>query len=169
MAGADRALEAYAAVGLPVSERKVDRRATAGLGMELRDVGDAPHAGAPRAKWQRLIGALLAVALWSAVPSRLLETLAGHATWAFMFGRSGLSAFGSVFELIQQGAARGPLRPIPMPATVAWELITVAVLLIFADVALHAPISSTVLATDSSPYGFGNRGLCCYAELGARG
>ncbi len=145
------AIAAYREVGLPVAERKVQRDAEAALGMEApfgRSV-----AAAPRSKRQRVSHALLAVAEWPAVAPRLLEVLVGHATWAFLFRRAGLAAFGSIFALIHQCA--DPLVPVFLSGAVRWELITAAALLPLAEICLSAPTSREVLASDASLWGFG--------------
>ena len=112
--------------------------------------------GAPRTKRQRLMHALLAVAQWNAAPSRLVESLLGHATYAFMFRRQGLAAFGAVFGHIQAGEDAGqPLAARPLSLRCRWELITGAVLLPFASVQFAAPVAPVVLASDASPWGCG--------------
>ena len=150
----DVALAAYAEAGLPVAEHKVERDARKALGMEL-----APSrcsVGAPAVKRARVTGALLAVAQWSAAPSRLLENLLGHCTFAFLFRRSGLAAFGAVFGHIRVGEDAGrPLEARALSARCRWELITAAALLAFATVDLAAPVAQTVLASDASPWGYG--------------
>ena len=146
------ALVAYEAAGLPVAAHKVERHATKAIGMELR----GGSGGAPRAKRQRLMHALLAVAQWNAAPSRLVESLLGHATYAFMFRRQGLAAFGAVFSHIQAGEDSGrPLAARPLSLRCRWELITGAALLPFASVHFAAPIAPVVLASDASPWGCG--------------
>ena len=155
----DVALAAYAAAGLPVAEHKVERDAHKALGMEL-----APNrttVGAPAAKRARVTGALLAVAQWSAAPSRLMENILGHCTFAFLFRRVGLAAFGAVFGHVRAGEDAGlPLQPRVLSARCRWELITAAALLAFACVDLAAPVSTSVLASDASPWGYG----ICRAE-----
>ncbi len=142
---------------MPVAQKKVERDADVALGMQL-DAG-AAFAGAKTEKRQRLTGALLAVSQWRAAPSRLLESLVGHATFAFMFRRAGLAAFGAVFEHIRAGEDAGqPLAARSLSARCRWELITAAVLLAFARVDLHAPPAPQVLASDASPWGFA---VCC--------
>ena len=132
------ALVAYEAAGLPVAAHKVERHATKAIGMELR----GGSGGAPRAKRQRLMHALLAVAQWNAAPSRLVESLLGHATYAFMFRRQGLAAFGAVFSHIQAGEDSGrPLAARPLSLRYRWELITGAALLPFASVQFAAPVA----------------------------
>ena len=149
----DLALRAYEAAGLPVSERKVERVASTALGMEIDPA--ARFAGAKVAKRQRVARALLAVAQWRAAPSRLMESLVGHATFAFMFQRVGLAAFGAVFAHIRAGEDAGkPLAPRALAPRCRWELITAALILAFAKVDLGAPTASLVLASDASPWGF---------------
>ena len=149
----DLALRAYEAAGLPVSERKVERVASTALGMEIDSA--ARFAGAKVAKRQRVARALLAVAQWRAAPSRLMESLVGHATFAFMFQRVGLAAFGAVFAHIRAGEDAGkPLAPRALAPRCRWELITAALILAFAKVDLGAPTASLVLASDASPWGF---------------
>merc|ERR1711904_449275 len=89
--------------------------------------------GAPAAKRARVTGALLAVAQWPAAPSRLLENLLGHCTFAFLFRRAGLAAFGAVFGHVRVGEDAGrPLEPRALSARSRWELITAAALVAFA-------------------------------------
>ena len=155
----DVALAAYADAGLPVAAHKVERDARKALGMEL--AASRHSVGAPAAKRARVTGALLAVAQWPAAPSRLLENLLGHCTFAFLFRRAGLAAFGAVFGHVRVGEDAGrPLEPRALSARSRWELITAAALVAFATVDLAAPIASTVLASDASPWGYG----VCRAE-----
>ena len=149
-----QALRGYEEAGLPVAKHKVERGTSVALGMEIDSARGL--AGAPVAKRQRLISAFLAVAGWSAAPARLLECLIGHATYAFMFRRPGLAAFGALFDHIRAGEDAGcPLVARPLSARCKWELVTGAILLAFAAVDLGAPVSSAVLASDASPWGFG--------------
>ena len=48
-----------------------------------------------------------------------------------------------------------PLEPRALSARCRWELITAAALLAFATVDLAAPVATTVLASDASPWGYG--------------
>ena len=122
---------------MPV-EKNVERDADVALGMQL-DVG-VDCAGAKAEKRQRLTCALLAVAQWRAVPSRLLESVVGHATFAFMFQRVGLAAFCAMFAHIRAGEDAGqPLAPRALSPRCRWELITAALILAFAKVDLGAP------------------------------
>ena len=156
------ALDAYAAAGLPVAAHKVEQDAHKALGMELAT--SRCTVGAPAAKRARVTGALLAVAQWSAAPSRLLESIVGHCTFAFLFRRTALAAFGAVFGHISAGENAGrPLEPRALSARCRWELITAAALLAFATVDLAAPVATTVLASDASPWGYG----VCRAEAPA--
>ena len=150
----DIALAAYSTAGLPVAAHKVERDAHKALGMELAP--SRRSVGAPVSKRSRVTGALLAVAQWSAAPCRLLENLLGHCTFAFLFRRAGLAAFGAVFGHVRAGEDAGqPLVPRPLSARCRLELITAAALLAFARVDLAAPIANTVLASDASPWGYG--------------
>jgi len=150
----DVALAAYRRAGLPVAEAKVERGAHKGLGMELDPRGAC--GGAPNSRRQQLTGALLAIGQWRAAPSRLLENVIGHATFAFMFRRAGLASFGAVFAHIRAGEDAGrPLAPRPLSARCRWELITAAALMPFACVDFGARVATTVLASDASASGFG--------------
>ena len=52
------------------------------------------------------------------------------------------------------------MQPRALSARCRWELITAAALLAFACVDLAAPVSTSVLASDASPWGYG----ICRAE-----
>ena len=90
-----------------------------------------------------------------------MENILGHCTFAFLFRRVGLAAFGAVFGYVRAGEDAGlPLQPRALSARCRSELITAAALLAFACVDLAAPVSTSVLASDASPWGYG----ICRAE-----
>ena len=111
------------------------------------------YTGALVSRRSRLCGALLAVSSWSAVASRLLESLIGHATYAFLFRHTCLASFGAVYGNVRAGEDAGkPLTRRPLSPRCRWELITAAVLLSFARMDMQAPLAEQVLASDASPW-----------------
>jgi len=144
----DMAMQAYKDASLPVASGKVALDATAALGMER--CGN--ELGAPRVRRQRLTGALLEVASWGRVAPRLLEVLMGHAVWACLFKRLGLSALQSSFHV---GSPDSAFRPVAVAPEVRWELITLAALLPLLTVSLDSRVADVVLATDACAAGFG--------------